>query len=81
VRLGRKATDQVNNLRAGLPKRGVVDLKGVGSQVEELRPYAEDPVFLKTSPNSLCPGNSGLAYSYGVFSATGEGCWAVECPL
>ena len=61
MRLGRKATDQVNNLRAGLPKRGVVDLQGVGSQVEELRPYAEDPVFWESSPIlalpwEFCPG-------------------------
>jgi hypothetical protein len=40
VRLGRKATDQVNNLRAGLPKRGVADLQGVGSQGKEVDPMA-----------------------------------------
>jgi hypothetical protein len=28
----RKATGQVNDLKVGLPKRGVVDLQGVGSQ-------------------------------------------------
>ncbi len=39
VRPGRKATDQVNfTLRAGLPKRGIGDLQGVGSQAEELNP-------------------------------------------
>ena len=44
VRLGRKATDQTNNLKAGLPKRGVVDLQGVGSQLGS-KPYAQGLVF------------------------------------
>jgi Family of unknown function (DUF6298) len=48
VRLGRKATDQVENLKAGLPNRGVVDLQGVGSQWEEI----------------LCPGSFFFAGTY-----------------
>ena len=46
VRLGRKATGQVNILKAGVPKRGVVDFQGVGSRAEELRSYAVRLVFL-----------------------------------
>jgi hypothetical protein len=53
VRLGRKATDQVDNLKAGLPKRGVVDVRGVGSQVKELRPYAQDLVFWESNAHSF----------------------------
>jgi hypothetical protein len=45
MRLGRKVTDEVENLKAGLPNRGIVDLQGVGSRAEELRPYAKNPVF------------------------------------
>jgi len=86
VRLGRKATDQVNNLKAGLPKRGVVDLQGVGSQVKELRPYAKDSVLWESTADSfrrfipLRPEPFVVCFC-SVLSVTGarEGRWAVEC--
>ena len=88
MRLGRKATDQVNNLKAGLPKRGVVDLPGVGSQVKELKPYAQNPGFWESTADSvrhyipLCPEPFVVCFC-SVFSVTGarEGRWAVECCL
>ena len=49
VRLGRKATGQVNILKAGLPKRGVVDLEGVGSQVKEHKALCPGSCFLEIS--------------------------------
>ena len=85
VRLGRKATDQVNHLRAGLPKRGVVDLKAWGLKLEELRPYVQDLVFFgRFTADSfrryipLCPEPFVMAYFCSVLFVTGEGGWAAE---
>jgi hypothetical protein len=54
VRLGRKATDQFEDLKAGLPNRCVVDLQGVGFEGEELRSNAL-PVFGGYLPH-FCAG-------------------------
>ena len=84
VRLGRKATDQAINLRAGLPKRGVVGLQGVGSQAEELRSYAVHLVFWEkptTDPfwHTLYLGPFVPADFPELLSGAGGSCRAVEC--